>query len=93
MAEPILVSAFISMGEDPARARPQGRRSNFYAAWTIANGEAPRKGQQMSLETFTEPGLLYLVRVADSVKDGMDGIKPDAMCYSIVTKVLDAKRR
>jgi hypothetical protein len=87
-----LVSYFIGMGEDPKRAMPQGRRSNFYAAWTLANGEAPRKGQEMSLDAFKEPGLLYLVRVADSVKDGKDEEKPDAMRYSKVTKILNVER-
>lgn len=55
---------------------------------TIANGEAPRKHQQMSLETFTDPSLMYLVRVADSVKDGKDGEKADALRYSRVTDIL-----
>jgi hypothetical protein len=93
MSEQVSVSAFINMGQDTAGARPQGRRSNYYAAWTLANGEAPKKGQQMSLDVFTERGLLYLVRVADSLKDSTGGIKPAAMRYSVVTKILDVERR
>jgi hypothetical protein len=85
------VSAFLNMGADSAGPRV-GRRSRFYALWCQANGETPRKGQQMVLGTFTEPGLLYLVRVADSVKDGKDEQKPDALVYSRVTEVLKIER-
>jgi len=46
----------------------------------------------MTLGTFTEPGLFYLVRVADSVKDGKDELKPDALVYSRVTEVLKVER-
>jgi hypothetical protein len=42
----------------------------------------------MTLETFTEEGLLYTVRVADALKDGKDEAKPDALVYSRVTEVL-----
>jgi hypothetical protein len=57
-----------------------------------ANREMPRKGQQMASETFTEPGLLYLVRVYDAMKDGKDGLKPDALVYSRVTEILKVER-
>ncbi len=86
-----VVSAFFNMGDDPAKFHI-GRRSRFYEAWCLANGEAPRKGQQMALEKFTETGLLYLVRVADCAKDGKDAAKPDALVYSRVTEILKVGR-
>jgi hypothetical protein len=86
-----LVSAFYNMGSDATGAHI-GRRSRFYAVWSMANGEAPRKGQQMALETFTDPALLYLVRVADATKDGKDAAKPDALIYSRVTEILKIER-
>ncbi len=46
----------------------------------------------MPLETFTEPGLLYTVRVADIVKDEKAADKPDAMIYSCVTEILKVER-
>ena len=92
LAEQTLVSAFFNFGNDPTEPRPQGRRSKFYAVWCIANGEAPRKGQQMALSTFTEAGLLYMVRVADCLKDGKDADKPDALIYSRVTEILKIER-
>ena len=46
----------------------------------------------MTLETFTDPSLLYLVRVADSTKDGKDAAKPDALIYSRVTEILKIER-
>ncbi|MDP9051231.1 MAG: hypothetical protein M3O31_11020 [Acidobacteriota bacterium] len=82
-----LVSAFYNMGSDVTKPHV-GRRSRFYAAWCLANGEMPRKGQQMTLETFTEPGLLYVVCVEDSLKDGKDADKPEALRYSRVSDIL-----
>lgn len=91
LADGTLVSAFYNMGND-ATALRIGRRSRLYAAWSMANGDAPRKGQQMTWETFTDPALLYLVRVADSLKDGKDADKPDALIYSRVTDILRVER-
>jgi hypothetical protein len=92
LTDATLVSAFLNLGSDPETTHI-GRRSRFYAVWCLANGEAPRKGQQMTLETFTDPSLLYLVRVADCVKDGKDAAKPDALIYSRVTEILRIERR
>jgi hypothetical protein len=86
------ISGFFNMGSDPAMPQPQGRRSRFYAAWCMANGEMPRKGQEMRLETFLEPGLIYLVRVQDAIKDSKDELKPDALIYSRVTEILKVER-
>jgi len=91
LTDATLVSAFYNMGSDATEPHI-GRRSRFYAVWCLANGEAPRKGQQMTLETFTDPSLLYLVRVADSTKDGKDAAKPDALIYSRVTEILKIER-
>ncbi len=85
------VSAFFNLGNNPERW-DIGRRSRFYAAWSQANGETPRKGQQMSLEAFTDPSLIYTVRVDDVVKDGKDEAKPDALIYSRVTEILKIER-
>lgn len=91
-ADGTLVSAFFNMGSDERRPLI-GRRSRFYSVWSLANGEAPRKGQQMALDTFTEPGLLFTVRVADATKDGKSADKPDALIYSRVTEILEVRRR
>lgn len=90
-AENTSVSAFLNMGSNPTGPHI-GRRSRFYAVWSMANGEAPRKGQRMTWETFTEAGLVYLVRVADAVKDGKDELKPDSLVYSRVTEILKVER-
>ena len=81
------VSAFYNLGSDPTQPRP-GRRSRYYAAWSQANGESPHKGQRMMPDTFTEPGLLYVVQVADAVKDEGQKEKPDALVYSRVVNIL-----
>lgn len=85
------VSAFYNMGSDAAKPHI-GRRSRFYAVWCQANGETPRKGQQMALQALTDPALRYLVRVEDAVKDAKDEAKPDALVYSRVTDVLKIER-
>ena len=41
------------------------RGGNYFKAWTLANGEFPRKGQPMSPEVFQE-GQIYTVEVKDS---------------------------
>ena len=88
LSENVNVSAFINMGHDKGGPQTGGPRSNFFAVWSMANGGMPRKGQKMTLETFSEPGLIYLVRVADARIDGKNDPKPDALVYSRVTKVL-----
>ena len=92
MGDRTLVSAFFNMGSDAMQPHV-GRRSRFYAAWSLANGEAPYRGQQMALETFTEAGLLYLILVEDASKDGKDAPKPDALIYSRVTEILRIEQR
>jgi hypothetical protein len=91
LAEDTCVSAFFNMGSD-ATGMHIGRRSRYYAAWSMANGESPRKGQRMAPETFTEPGLTYLVRVADAAKDGKGEMKANALVYSRVTEILKVDR-
>lgn len=86
------VSAFYNLGNDPTRPHP-GRRSRFYAAWSQANGEPPRKGQRMTLDTFTEPVLLYTLRVVDAVKDERQKNKPDALVYSKVAEIVSVEWR
>jgi hypothetical protein len=92
LTEETPVSAFFNLGSDPEEPHI-GRQSRFFAAWCMANGETPRKGQEMALSTFTEAGLFYLVRVADCLKDGKDADKPDALVYSRVTEILKIERQ
>lgn len=81
------VSAFLNLGKDRKR-KSCGRRSKFFKAWSQANGETPRKGQRMTCSAFTEPGLLYTVRVGDSVKDETQRAKPDVLVYSKVMEII-----
>lgn len=74
------------------KSGPPGRASKFYRAWSMANGEQPRRGQKMTLETFTEPGLIYTVQVEDSTKNEKGELKPDALVYSRVKEILRVER-
>jgi hypothetical protein len=91
MDDGTLISAFFNMGSDENEPHI-GRRSRFYAAWSLANGDAPRKGQKMTPEVFTEPGLLYSIHVADATKNEKNAAKPEALIYSRVTDILRIDR-
>jgi hypothetical protein len=43
-------------------------------------------------ETFTEPGLIYTLRVGDAVKDEHQVEKPDALVYSKAKQILRVER-
>ena len=81
-----LVCAFYNFGNN--RGGPEVmRRGNYFKAWTLANGELPRKGQQMSPDVFLE-GQIFTVEVKDSRKDAAEKEKADAEIYSKVTAIL-----
>ena len=75
-----------------AKPDPPGPLSRYFAAWTIANGELPRRGQQMTPEIFTEPGLLYTVRVADASIDWRKADKPPSLIYSRAEEIIHVQR-
>src|SRR5271154_6258645 len=68
MGEPdsVRVCLFLNMGSDPRK--PPGRQSNFYKAWTIANGEMPRRGEEMRFDVFLR-GQVYEIEVADVLRN------------------------
>jgi hypothetical protein len=87
--DPVLVSAFFNFGMD--RNRPHiGRRSRYYKAWVLANGEHPRKRQDMSPNVFLE-GKFFEVEVQPCNRDEHGQPKPDAEIYSTVTKIISAR--
>jgi hypothetical protein len=85
-----LVCAFFNFGNK--REAPEiMRRGNYFKAWTLANGELPRRGQEMSPEVFFE-GQIYTVEVKDSRTDAAETEKADAEVYSKVTAILKVER-
>ena len=87
-AEPGLVSAFFNLGNDKS-ARRIGRQSRYFKAWTIANGELPRRGEAMSPSVFLN-GQFFEVQVEKCDKDSEGNAKLEAEVYSRVTKILRA---
>jgi hypothetical protein len=69
------VCLFLNLGSDPKK--PPGRLSNFYKAWTIANGEPPKRGQTMEFDVFTQ-GQLYEIEVGMVGQDSEQRPKSDA---------------
>jgi hypothetical protein len=87
LAEDAVVSAFFNLGSD-RNAPNWGRQSKYYSAWTMAHGGMPWKGLDMSPDVFTDPHLLYTVRIADSTQGSNGKPKPKALVYSIVAEIL-----
>lgn len=86
----VLVCAFFNMGNNPKGPRP-GRQSRYFRAWTIANGEQPRKGQVMDPAVFRD-GQQFEIEVVDGNKDMDNKVKTDAEVYSKVSRIHSARR-
>ncbi|WP_263382254.1 hypothetical protein [Granulicella arctica] len=84
------VSAFFNFGSDAAKPRI-GRQSRYYKAWVVANGEHPRKGEEMSANVFLE-GQFFEVEVDDCNRDAEGNSKPGADTYSRITRIISAVR-
>jgi len=84
--EPGEVSYFMNMGNKRDEPRA-GKQSNYYKAWTLANGEPPRKGQPMAPEVFLDK--FFRVRIADCRKDSDEKEKSEGDVYSHVTEFLE----
>ncbi len=89
VTEPVSVSAFFNLGNDPSGQRIR-RQSRYYKAWVLANGGHPQKGQKMSPDVFLE-GQFFEVEV-ESCNVGPDGEpKPKAEHYSRITEIIAAR--
>jgi len=85
-----VVSAFFNFGNDRAKHHI-GRKSRYFEAWTLANGEMPKKGQAMSPEVFMEGQFFWVV--VEDLKKRADGSEKDASeVYSRITKFLSVER-
>src|SRR4051812_45625689 len=71
------------------RKRPQ--RGRYFAAWTLANGEMPRKGERMTPDIFLE-GQVYTVDVKDCRRNAKEQEKADAEIYSKVTEIVSVSQ-
>jgi hypothetical protein len=84
------VCAFYNFGND--RNAPKiGRRGNYFKAWTLANGELPLKGQEMSPGVFMECQV-FTIEVKDSGRNSAEKDKADAEVYSVVTEIASVER-
>ena len=84
------VCAFYNFGNDKHRPKI-GRRSNYFKAWTLANGELPRKGQVMSPDVFME-GQVFTIEVKDSTRNSSEEDKTAAEIYSRVVEIVSVDR-
>jgi len=81
------VCAFLNLGNrEKSKA---GRRSRYWRAWVIANGEQPRKRQVLSPRVFK--GKIFEVEIG-TVKRAHDGREhPVAAQYSTVKEILERR--
>jgi hypothetical protein len=92
VSEDIEVTMFINFGAKPQP--PQSLASRYFKAWTVANGDAPLRGQAMAPTVFVEEGLLYTVEVEDAAIDPTTKKdKPDCLIYSRVKEILNVTRK
>jgi hypothetical protein len=91
VSEDVEVTMFINFG---AKAEPpKSLASRYFKAWTIANGEAPLRGQPMAPTVFIDEGLLYTVKVEDaSIDPTTNKDKPTCLIYSRVKEILSVTR-
>jgi hypothetical protein len=78
------IVGFLNLGNgDKPKA---GRGSEYRRAWTIANGDAPRKSETMTKRVFE--GKVFSVRVGDTTKkhDGREHLPGEV--YSTVKEIL-----
>lgn len=85
------VCAFFNMGTNPEKPHA-GPQSRYFHAWTIANGERPRKKQKLDPGVFLD-GQIFRVEVEDSRADAEGQQKDDSLIYSRVKSVLSAELR
>src|SRR5271170_2147571 len=81
------VCLFLNLGSDPKK--PPGRMSNFYKAWTVANGDHPKKGQRMDFEVFTQ-GQIYEIEIGLVGHDSEQRVKSGDEKYSTVRRIISA---
>jgi hypothetical protein len=87
-SETVRICAFFNMGNDPECPKA-GRQTRFYRAWTIANGEPPRKGQKMDPKTFLD-GQIYEIEVTDCGEDPDAPERLESEVYSKVARIITA---
>jgi hypothetical protein len=90
LAEDVVIAMFFNFGYKPQK--PPGPLSRYFVAWVKTNGELPRHGQSMSPQIFTEPGLLYTIRVGDAAIDAAKADKPDCLIYSRAEEIIEVRR-
>jgi hypothetical protein len=76
------VVLFLNLGKD---MKPK-RGSDFFRAWTQANGDVPMKGQKMDATVFLEDQV-YEIEVVDARVDSEGRRKSDAEVYSKVKRI------
>jgi hypothetical protein len=81
------VTLFLNLGKNMVPKRG----SDFFRAWTQANGEAPKKGELMDPCVFLE-GHVYEIEIVDADVDSDGNPKSDAEVYSKVKRIVSVQR-
>jgi hypothetical protein len=81
------VVLFLNLGKE---GKP-GRNSEYVRAYTLANGEQPRKGQSMDPAVFLD-GQIYEIEVVDAELNSDGQRKNEAEVYSKVKRIVSVTR-
>lgn len=80
------VCTFYNFGED--RGKPKiFQKGRYRKEWTRANGDSPRKGEDMTPNIFLD-GQVFIVEVRDCRRDAKERAKADAEVYSVVSEIV-----
>lgn len=86
IAEPVRLAAFFNLGNVKERCQIR-RHSNYFKAWTLANGAPPMKGQSMGPDVFLQ-NQVFTVEVVDSGNESKDRPKSIEEMYSKVKQII-----
>jgi hypothetical protein len=86
LSESAPVCAFYNLGNDPDRLH-FGRKSKYVHDWTIANGEAPHKGQTLNPTVFMT-GQVFELEISDSLRNSEEQQKSEPEIYSRVSAMI-----
>ena len=86
------VCAFYNLGSEREKLS-LGRRGKYVRDWTLANGEAPHRGEILDPQVFLN-GQVYLLQIGDSLEnpDARQKQKSQDEMYSRVTEMISVDR-
>jgi hypothetical protein len=80
------LSIFFNFGNNPGKIATPGRQSKYFKHWTMAKGEAPRRGESLDWAVFLDKH--FMAEVEDAGRDSKGNQKCDAEIYSRISQFI-----